>query len=71
MKIYKYEFLVDAGNQHDYYNPRVTHVLHVLKNTKENREFFEGEVGVPSTDFIMGGSSDWFGYKITRIEVIE
>lgn len=71
MKIYKYEFLVDDGNQHDYYKPKVTHVLHVLNNNQENREYFASEVGVYSKDFLMGGSSEWFGYKITGIEVIE
>lgn len=71
MKIYKYEFIVDDGNQYDYYKPKTTHVLHVLNNTRENREFFLNEVGVISKDFILGGSSKYFGYKITEIKVIE
>lgn len=71
MKIYKYEYVVDEGNQHDWYKPRTTHVLHVLNNNRENREFFMNEVGVQSKDFLLGGSSEYFGYKITEIEVIE
>ena len=71
MKIYKYEYVVDEGNQHDWYKPRTTHVLHVLNNNHENREFFLNEVGVQSKEFLLGGSSEYFGYKITEIEVIE
>ena len=71
MNIYKYEFIIDDGNQHDYYKPKVTHVLHVLNDNRENRDFFSNEVGVYSKDFLLGGSSEYFGYKITEIEVLE
>lgn len=69
MKIYKYEFRVDIGNQHDYYKFKVDHEKYFLKNTKDNRDKFISIVGKKSKEFSDGLSSDWFGFKIIEIDV--
>lgn len=69
MKIYKYEFRVDTGNQHDYYKFSIENSKYFSENTKENRDKFIKIVGKESKEFSDGASSDWFGYKIIGIDV--
>lgn len=70
MKAFKYEHMVDHGNQHNS-NFRPIKTAYYLHDTAENRQNFCNECGLQHKGFLNFGELSWVApYKVTNIEII-